>query len=248
MKLLIVEDETAATVNLLSILADVCPDAQVVATLESVTDTVRWFGANPPPDVVFMDIHLADGDAFRIFDRIDIPSPVIFTTAYDRYALDAFKVNSIDYLLKPIRSEDVSRALAKLGRLTRADRALYSNRVADMVSMRNRNTFLVHVRDKLIPVRAEDIAFCYTADERVTIHTHDGHRFPYDKSLETISASLPADNFFRANRQFLVSRGAIADISVWFGSRLRVNLAVPTPEHIVVSKARVPEFKRWIAG
>lgn len=248
MKLVIVEDETAATINLRSILTDVCPGAQVVATLESVTDTVRWFGGNPPPDVVFMDIHLADGDAFRIFDKIEIPSPIIFTTAYDRYALDAFKVNSIDYLLKPIRPEDVSRALAKLGRLTHADRARYTNRVSDMAAARNQNTFLIHVRDKIIPVRAEDIAFCYTADEHVTIHTFDGHEFPYEKSLETIHAALPAENYFRANRQFIISRSAIADISVWFGSRLRVNLKTPTPEHIIVSKARVPEFKRWIAG
>lgn len=248
MRLVIVEDETAATTNLRSILADVCPDGQVIATLESVTDAVLWFSNNPPPDVVFMDIHLADGEAFHIFENIDVASPIIFTTAYDRYALDAFRVNSIDYLLKPIRPEDVSRALAKLSRLTHADRASYSNRISEMVATRNTNTFLIHMRDKIIPVRAENIAFCYTADERVTIHTLDGQEFPFEKSLETIYAQLPSDTYFRANRQFIISRHAIADISVWFGNRLRVNLKTPTPEHIIISKARVPEFKRWVAG
>lgn len=247
MKVLIVEDETAATVNLMSLLARECPGCEVITTLETVTDTVEWFRTHPAPDVVFMDIHLADGDAFRIFERADIHCPIIFTTAYDQYALEAFKVNSIDYLLKPIKSEDLSRALDKLQHLTNADREGYVSRVSEMAEQ-SRSTFLIHVRDKIIPLRAEDIAYCYTSDEKVTIRTHDGRDFPYDKSLEVMISQLPDSDFFRANRQFIVSRRAIADISVWFGSRLAVNMTVATPERIVISKARVPEFKRWIAA
>ena len=248
MKALIVEDETAATVNLMSILSQVHPECMVLATLESVTDAVQWIESNPAPDVIFMDIHLADGDAFRIFERTDVAAPIIFTTAYDRYALEAFKVNSIDYLLKPIRTEELRRALDKLQRLTRTDRSQYANRVADIVAARHNTTFLIHVRDRIIPVKSEQIAFCYTSSERITIHTDDGAEYPYDKSLETIATSLSPVDFFRANRQFIISRRTIADISVWFGSRLSVNLTLPTPERIIISKARVPEFKRWIAG
>lgn len=248
MKALIIEDETAATINLISLLASAAPEYKVVAAIESVTESVQWLANNPPPDVIFMDIHLADGDAFRIFEKTDVPSPIIFTTAYDRYALDAFRVNSIDYLLKPIRTEDLRRALDKLVHLTQSDRLKYANRVADLAGVRNQSTFLVHVRDRIVPVKCDQIAFCYTFKEQVTIHSLAGEKYPYDKSLENIAERLPSGDFFRANRQFIIARAAIADISVWFGSRLSVNLIVPTPERIIISKARVPEFKRWIAG
>lgn len=248
MKALIVEDETAATVNLTSILQKERPDCRVLAALESVTDAVQWIGSNPAPDVIFMDIHLADGDAFRIFERTDVAAPIIFTTAYDRYALEAFKVNSIDYLLKPIRPEELRRALDKLERLTQSDRAQYANRISEVAASHNKSTFLIYVRDRIVPVRSDQIAFCHTSSERVTIHTCNGEEYSYDKSLETIAAALSPIDFFRANRQFIIARDAIADISVWFGSRLAVNLRFPTPERIVISKARVPEFKRWIAG
>lgn len=248
MKMLVIEDETAATVNLLSIISKVCPGAEIVGTIESVTEAVRWFSTNPLPDVVFMDIHLADGDAFRIFEQAQVNCPVIFTTAYDRYALDAFKVNSVDYLLKPIKAEDVRRAIDKLALLSHADIAHYSDRVSEMAAIRNHGTFLVHVRDKIIPVRAEEIAYCHTSDERVTIHTFDGRDLPFDKALDAMMSHLSPEDFFRANRQFIISREAIADISVWFGSRLSLNLRMETPERIVISKARVPEFKSWLAG
>ena len=122
MRLVIVEDETAAAVNLQAILRKLAPEAAVEAVLESVQESVDWFGSHPMPDLVFMDIHLADGDSFRIFERVEVTAPVIFTTAYDRYALEAFRVNSIDYLLKPISEADVERALNKLRRLTGFER------------------------------------------------------------------------------------------------------------------------------
>lgn len=246
MKIVIIEDETAATVNLRSIIGEVCPRGEVVATLESIREAVEWFGANPRPDVVFMDIHLADGDAFRIFEKVDITAPIIFTTAYDHYALEAFHVNSIDYLLKPIKPEDMSRALEKLDRLTQTDREAYAGRVTQMAERQNTGGFLVHVKDKIIPVKVSEIAYFYTSDERVTIATFDGRRLPYDKALDAIIGTLPGNEFFRANRQFIVSRAAVSDISVWFGSRLSLNLSVEVPERIIISKARVPEFKKWL--
>ena len=243
MKAVIIEDETAAAVNLQSILHRVAPAVEITAVLEGVEESVEWFGTHPQPDLVLMDIHLADGEAFRIFERVSLTAPVIFTTAYDRYALEAFKVDSIDYLLKPIKEEEVRRALEKLRRPSR-----YSERVERLAERANerQQVFLVRVRDKFIPLQRERIAYCYTSDERVTACTLDGEKYPLDKPLETLQTLLPASDFFRANRQFIVARQA--EIAVWFGSRLALRLSVETPERIVISKARVPEFKRWLTS
>ena len=164
---LIVEDETAAAVNLRAILRETAPDVEIVATLESVTESVDYLRAHPQPDLLFMDIHLADGDSFRIFDAVEIVAPVIFTTAYDRYALDAFKVSGIDYLLKPLNGADVRRAIDKFRRLTGSERHDYGARVQAMASGRE-ETFLVHVRDRIIPLHRDKIAYCYTSNEKVT--------------------------------------------------------------------------------
>ncbi len=242
---LIVEDETAAAVNLRAILRETAPDVEIVATLESVTESVDYLRAHPQPDLLFMDIHLADGDSFRIFDAVEIVAPVIFTTAYDRYALDAFKVSGIDYLLKPLNGADVRRAIDKFRRLTGSERHDYGARVQAMASGRE-ETFLVHVRDRIIPLHRDKIAYCYTSNEKVTACDFDGGTYPLDRTLETLQSLLPQSDFFRANRQFIISRRAVRDIVVWFGSRLALSLQVPTPERIIISKARVPEFKAWL--
>ena len=246
MKALIIEDETAAARNLAAILRQTAPDVEIVATLESVEESVEWLRSNPHPDLLFMDIHLADGDSFRIFDAVEIAAPVIFTTAYDQYALEAFKVNSIDYLLKPLNASDVGRALAKLHRLTSVERSDYGSRVRTLAASRREEVFLVHVRDKIIPLHRSRIAYCYTSNEKVTAYGFDGAAYPLDKTLEALQGLLPESEFFRANRQFIVARQAVKEIAVWFGSRLTLHLTVETPERIVISKARVPEFKAWL--
>ncbi len=243
---IIIEDETAAAVNLESVIREVAPDVKITAQLESIGETVEYFESHPQPDLIFLDIHLADGNSFRIFEMTEITSPVIFTTAYDNYALKAFEVNSIDYLLKPIKSSDVERAINKLRRFTMTEKADYRSRVTSMAKESREQTFLIPMRDKLIPLRREDIAYCHTANEKVTAYNFEGAAFPLDKTLEALQASLPADEFFRANRQFIISRKAVKDISVWFGSRLSLHLTVPTPEKIIISKVRVPEFKQWL--
>ena len=249
-KVVIVEDETAAAVNLRSMLKSINPDVDVLDVLESVEEAVEYFSQGVEADVVFMDIHLADGDSFRIFKSVDIAIPIIFTTAYDEYALEAFKVNSIDYLLKPFKEEDLKRSLEKLQRLTTTERATATERVENMVASTESDTLrtiLVRFKDKLIPVSMEDVAYFYTFSERVTLTTLDGTTYTIDKTLETLTQQLDANKFFRANRQFIVSRKAVKDIAVWFGSRLALNLVIETPERIIISKARVPEFKRWLA-
>lgn len=250
MKVLIIEDETAAARNLQSMLESIEPEIQVVGITESIIDTLDWFAENPMPDIVFMDIHIADGESFRIFDSVDISAPIIFTTAYDQYALEAFKVNSIDYLLKPLKEEDLQRAMDKWRRITHTERNEYRHRIDTMISEQHQRSdmFLVHVKDKIVPLQAADIAYFYTSNERVTAHLLDGSSLPMDKTLEALQSSLSEHDFFRANRQFIVARKAVKDISVWFGSRLSLNLTVEIPERIVISKARVPEFKRWLTA
>lgn len=249
-RVVIVEDETAAAVNLRSMLSAIDPATEVVATIESVEEGVEFFTQPFDADVVFMDIHLADGDSFRIFQSVDIKVPIIFTTAYDEYALQAFKVNSVDYLLKPFKEEDLRRALDKLDRLTGTERAEERERRDKMVAEAQPSveTLLVRYKDKIIPVKMEDVAFFYTFAERVTLTTLDGKSYPVDKTLEALGGLLSSERFFRANRQFIVSRNAVKDIAVWFGSRLALNLTIETPERIIISKARVPEFKAWLSG
>ena len=251
MRVLIIEDETAAALNLQAILAECGSEWSVQAILESVEESVAWFKEHPMPDLIFMDIHLADGDSFHIFRQVEISAPVIFTTAYDQYALEAFKVNSIDYLLKPIARADMERALKKLQLFSKLERKDYGERLGKMAHREVQRgempqTFLVQVRDKIIPLHRDEIAYFYTRDERVVACDLTGRQFQLDKTLEALQSMLPEQEFFRANRQFIVARRAVKEISVWFSSRLTLSLVVELPERLVISKARVPEFKRWL--
>jgi DNA-binding LytR/AlgR family response regulator len=248
MKFLIIEDETAAAQNLCSILKSIAPEAQILDVIDTVVDSVEWFESNPAPDLVFMDIHLSDGESFKIFEKVKVNSPVIFTTAYDQYALKAFQTSGIDYLLKPIQEDTVRRAVDKWRLLTGVDKRNYSQKVDKMVSQQSdeRQSFLVRFRDKLIPLSQAEIAYCYTSEEKVYAYGYGGERYPMDYTLEALQGILSPRKFYRANRQFIISRDAVVDISVWFGSRLSVNLKVEIPEKIIVSKARVSEFKQWL--
>lgn len=255
-RVIIVEDETAAVVNLRSMLLNIDPNIEIITTLESVDEAVEFFSSRVEADIVFMDIHLADGDSFRIFRSVDIDIPIIFTTAYDQYALQAFKVNSIDYLLKPFQEEDLRRSLEKLERLKANEPAeveiampvtKQSEVAATEVASSSLQTMLLRYKDRIIPMSMDDVAFFYTFAERVTLTTHDGVTYPVDKTLESLSQQLSPKLFFRANRQFIVSRRAVKDVSIWFGSRLSLNLNIEAPERIVIPKARVAEFKQWLS-
>ena len=248
MRVVIIEDETAAAQNLTAILRKISPDADIVATIDTVVDSIDFFKSTPSVDLIFMDIHLADGSSFRIFDSVDINIPIIFTTAYDQYAIEAFKVNSIDYLLKPINEEAVKHALDKWQRLTGAEQKSYNSRVSAMAQSQRteQQVFLVHFRDKIVPLQVCDVAFFHTFEERVTAYCHNGNKYLIDFTLEALQAKLPSEDFFRANRQFILSRKVVQDISVWFGSRLAVNTSIETPERIIIPKARVHEFKTWL--
>ena len=250
MKIVIVEDEAAAARNLVSILKSVAPDVEILATLESVEESIDYFRTKPTPDLIFMDIHLADGDSFLIFKSVDITAPVVFATAYDEYALRAFEVNSVDYILKPLSQDAVKRALDKSKLFAGFDSTTQQDRITAVAVERAQqstlSTLLAHVKDRIIPIEISNIAYFYTCEDRVKVTTLDGVSYPIDKSLEQLIETLPEQDFYRANRQFIISRKSVKDISIWFGSRLSVNLVVETPEKLIISKARVSRFKGWI--
>jgi two-component system LytT family response regulator len=248
MKALVIEDEVLASKHLQLVL-DEAGDISVIAVIESVRETVKRFGKNPQPDIVFMDIHLSDGSAFEIFNQIRITCPIVFTTAYDEYALKAFKVNSIDYLLKPIEVNDVRDALRKLRELSAADATQLA--ITNLISSfkkgsKYKSHFLIPVKgDKLIPVQTEDLACFYVDSGNIKALTYEGRSYSLDFTLDELTELLDPAFFFRANRQYLISRKSIKDIDLWFNSRLSVNLKVPVPEKIVISRGRIQEFRRW---
>lgn len=250
MKVLIVEDETAASENLIAMLQEIDNSIEILHVLESVQQTVCWLETNLSPDLIFMDIHLSDGSAFSLFEQIDVQTPIIFTTAYDQYAINAFSVNSIDYLLKPIKNSDLIRALDKFKRLNSKDMLGYINKLMSL-NLQNQkqefsNTLLVPVKDKLLPINVEELHCIYCKDRNTQIFVKDGRTFAYNRSLDSIINTLDTSKFFRANKQFIVSRESVSEIVIWFDSRLLVKLPIETPEPIFVSKNKAAEFKNWM--
>ena len=251
MKALIIEDEVLAAQSLQKLVTEVAPETEIIGVLQSIEESVAWFNENPMPDLVFMDIHLADGSSFAIFERTQITCPIIFTTAYDEYALKAFEVSSIDYLLKPINRNDLTRAMNKFNALV-GEKANNDNAIETLlqqIGMKKnyKSCFLVPQRDKLIPLATSNIAYIYIEDKSVKTIALDEHVYYMSQTLDEIMNQLNPDDFFRANRQFIVSRKAIKDITVWFGNKLSLNLSVKVPEKIIISKAKVAEFKNWFS-
>jgi len=249
MRLLIVEDETAAYENLVEILGEIDPEIEIAGYAESITQTVKWLKVNMMPDLILMDIHLSDGSAFSIFDKITLETPVIFTTAYDEYAIEAFKVNSIDYLLKPIKTEEMRRALEKFKKLTKQDLLNYLSQMTRLTPLPGfRDKILIPVKDTLHPVDMKEIACFYTSDKRTRIYLKNGKWYPYSATLEQIEGTLNPADFFRANKQFILARNSVKNITIWFDSRLLVTLDTEPPERIYISKNRAAEFKAWIVN
>lgn len=188
MKTLIVEDETVAYENLVDILADIAPDVEVVGNTESVSQTVEWLHTHPQPDLILMDIHLSDGSAFSIFERMKVEIPIIFTTAYDEYAIEAFKVNSIDYLLKPIKAEELERALKKFSRCSQTDMMRYLAQLSQLPiapsQLKYKDKLLIPFKDKLLPVNLKEVSCFYTTDKNTRVFLKDGNYYSYSKTLE----------------------------------------------------------------
>ena len=255
MKVIIVEDEYFTARSLQSLLTETAPEIEVLTILQSVEECVDWFDHNPQPDLAFMDIHLADGQVFSLFDRVEVSCPIIFTTAYEEYALKAFEVNSIDYLLKPVKKKDLQRALDKIKLFATDDRKVDNQAImAKMMealgesSSNYKSHFLIPYRDKLLPVSVDRIAYIRSENKGAVLVTTGNKEYFMDLSLDRIVRELNPKHFYRANRQYIVAHDAIESMSVWFGGKLTVSLYVDTPEQIIVSRARNKEFKEWYQG
>ncbi|WP_321332276.1 LytTR family DNA-binding domain-containing protein [uncultured Bacteroides sp.] len=250
MKALIVEDETVAYTNLKRILYDLNLGIEVVGNTESVVRTAKWLQESQHLiDIIFMDIHLSDGSAFKIFEIVDVKTPIIFTTAFDQYAIEAFKVNSIDYLLKPIEAGEVKHAIEKFRERTKRDIHEYLNILPRLAHQdKYPEKILIPFNDKIFPVAVSNISCFYTTEVKTIVILKDGTSFPYKKTLEYINHSLNPDLFFRANKQYIISKDSVKNITIWFDNRLLVTLHTELPENLYISKNKAAEFKQWLAG
>lgn len=251
MMTLIIEDEKAALRNLKAAMQEVDTDFDIVGETDSVTDTLEWFASHSMPELVFMDIHLADGSAFSIFEQVDITCPIIFTTAYDEYALQAFRVNSIAYLLKPISSADLQMAIDKLKLLGSAKaEGTKTDFQAVMHALKReegyKTHFLVPVKgDRFVPVSVDQISYFYISDGVVKAVLQSSETFIFRQTLDELAELLNPRQFFRANRQYIIAHKAVVGVSLWFGGRMVLQLTPPTDEKVIISKARVPAFREW---
>lgn len=250
MRVVILEDEKSAAENLKHLLSEVDPSIQVDRILDTVSGAVDYFSKNRDIELAFFDIHLADGNSFEIFSHVKVNVPLIFTTAYDEYALRAFKVNSIDYLLKPIDEDELKEAVEKFKassqhhRITEEFKQLIGK--LHLKSKKYKTTFLVHQRDKLIPIGVEDIAYITIEAGIVKAVTFDSQSYILDGKLEDIQANLDPEHFFRANRQFIIQRRAIVSMTFYFNGKLILNIEPKPAERIIVSKIKAPLLKSWI--
>ena len=250
MTVLIVEDEPQAAQRLASLLSELMPEARVVGKLDSVKHAVLWFQSNPGPDLVLMDIQLADGVSFQIIEQCTVSSPVIFTTAYNEYALKAFKVNSIDYLLKPVDKTELHAAIKKFESLTARDtpqKLMESISLAmQMLTKKYKDRFVVKVGEHLRSIDISEILFFYSQEKVTFAKTRDNRKHILDFTLEQIEELTDTSRFFRINRKYIVSLDAIKDMITHTNSRLKLVLKGEDDDDIIVARERVQEFKEWL--
>jgi len=259
MKILIIEDETVAAERMLEMVRQIVPDAQIMGPADSIEESVQFLRTHPMPDLILMDIELVDGQSFEIFSEVEVSCPVIFTTAYDEFALQAFKVHSIDYLLKPIQREDLQKSLLKFQQLQQVygkqqvlnmEELLLELRrtTTSQVAKSVREHFLVRQGQRLLSINTTDIAYFYSEDRVTFLKTHDGRFFSLDYPLEEVEQQVDNKSFFRASRQYLVQRRAISDIFVHFNGKYKLGLKPVANEEVYVSRDRAPEFKKWLGA
>lgn len=261
MNVLIVEDEELAVRKLRKLVGDVAPHLQVQGVTASIEDSVNWLREHPTPDLIFMDIELADGQSFEIFEQVPVRSRVIFTTSYDEYALQAFKVNSIDYLLKPIQKEDLERSLQKLRDLTTGENVAPAPDAQSLniekllrelqqsggsAQKEYRKRFLVKQGQKLLSVEVSDILYFYTDERFSFFRTRAGQKFLVDYTLDELADALDPAYFFRPNRGLIITHHAVEQIQPYFGNRLALTLKPAFDKEALVSREKVADFKTWM--
>jgi len=256
MRILIVEDEDLAVKKIRKTLGDVDANADVVGVTDSIFATVNWLQNNPAPDLILMDIELSDGQSFEIFSRVPVKSAVVFTTSYDEYALKAFKVNSIDYLLKPIQKEDLEAALNKYRQM----KTIYAGNGHKELNMdalvkelqqklqpkEFRKRFLVKHGQKLVSIEIDEIAYFFSDGRLNFFKTYDNRKFVVDYTMDELEDMLDPERYFRISRSFYVSVNSIDQIHDYFGNRLLLNLKPAVDKESIVSREKVTDFKKWM--
>lgn len=251
MRVLIVEDEKIAADKLERLLGQIDPTIEVCNKLESISQTSSWL-KNHNIDLIFMDIHLSDGICFRIFDDINLKTPVIFTTAFDQYAIQAFKVNSIDYLLKPINKCDLSKSLAKwreIHTLCNTNQKVDYSNILDSIKAQHKifqKRFMVVVGEQIKTVQSEDVAYFFAEGKYVFLVHKNKERFLLEFTLDKLCEVLDPQHFFRINRQLIVAYESIESMQKWFTRRIKLHLVPAFENDAIVSVERVGEFKNWL--
>ncbi|MEN2489438.1 LytTR family DNA-binding domain-containing protein [Flavobacterium sp. B11] len=249
MKILIVEDESINASRLKRLLEELEPNCEILGIIDTVVDTVEWLKSNPCPDLITMDIRLADGLSFAIFDEINITCPVIFTTAYDEYAIRAFKVNSIDYLMKPIEKNELEFALSKFKSLNKNE-----SNVTNIAGILKeliekpvfRMRFLVTYRDGYKSVDVSDIDFIYSEFKTSNLFLKSGVIISIPQTMEELEQELDPNIFFRANRQFFIRAESIKSIANYFNAKLKIQLKLDPEREVIISREKTPFFKQWM--
>lgn len=247
-QVLIIEDEARAANQLQSLLLDCDFKYELLEIIDTIEDSVNWFTKNDDPDLVFMDIQLADGLSFEIFQKITVQCPIIFTTAFDQYAIRAFKVNSVDYLLKPIQKSDLQLALDKFNSTKNQstfDVQLVQQMLSELQAPQNRQGILVKDGDGFAQIRITDLLYAYSEDS-ITFGVTENKRVIIEETLDEFQTSLGSSDFFRINRGQLVSKTAIQKIDKYFNHRLKLTLLNPRQNEFIVSRPKTTEFKAWL--
>jgi DNA-binding LytR/AlgR family response regulator len=249
MNILLIEDEPQAARRLEKLVKSILPDSKILASIDSVRNSVQWFQSNAAPELIFMDIQLADGVSFKIFEQVEIKSPVIFTTAYDEYALKAFKVNSIDYILKPVDEQELRSAIQKFQRLRAA--ATEENKMENislaiqMLTRRYKERFVIKIGERLKSVDTDDILFFFSMEKATFAQTKDGKKHILDFTLDQVEELIDPQKFFRINRKYIVQVKSIQEMFSYTNSRLRLLLKMSDDHEIIVARERVQLFKDW---
>ncbi|MBP5307430.1 MAG: response regulator transcription factor [Paludibacteraceae bacterium] len=254
MNLLIIEDEIKTAKELKTLIESQRPDMQVVDIVASVKSAVQWLDKHPEPDLIFSDIQLADGLSFEIYRQREVQCPIVFCTAFDEYAIQAFETNGIDYLLKPVDEEKLEHALAKFERFASlsgkgnasSNQQLQIQNLLAHFEKPYKTSLLVYYKEKIIPIQIDDILFFNSVDGVVTAHLNDGSLYVVNHTLESIESQLDPHRFYKANRQYIIARKAITGIEHYFTRRLVVHLSHPTPDPVIVSKVKASDFLKWV--
>ncbi len=250
MKVLIVEDEILAAKKLEKLVLEIDPGFEVVEITDSVKNTAKWLANNPPPNLIFMDIQLGDGICFEVFDIVEVKCPIIVTTAFNEYAQEAFKVNSIDYLLKPVSKEEMKTALDKFHSMKSAfDMTESAQRMSEakkMLESGYKSRFMVKIGAHIVSIPVEEIDYFFSRDKGTFFKTCEGRTYLVDYALEQVEEMIDPIRFFRINRKYMVAFQSISDIIAYSNSRLKVIIPHMDEPDILVSRHRVREFKKWL--